>query len=87
MIAESYLSGTPVITTTGAPWKLIKDHKCGWWIERSVENISNAILEFLSTTSEERMKMGLTGAQLVRENFSSKIVAQKMIDLYKTVSK
>lgn len=87
VIAESYLCGTPVITTTGAPWKLIQDYKCGWWIERSVKNISNAIMEFLSTPIEERMKMGLTGGKLVRENFSSKTVAQKMIDLYNTVTR
>lgn len=87
VIAESYLCGTPVITTTGAPWKLIQDYKCGWWIERNVKNISNAIMEFLSTPIEERMKMGLTGGKLVRENFSSKTVAQKMIDLYNTVTR
>lgn len=87
VIAESYLSGTPVITTKGAPWKLIQDYKCGWWIERTVENLSQAIIEFLSTTPEERMKMGLTGAKLVKENYSSETVVHKMIDLYNTVKK
>lgn len=87
VIAESYLSGTPVITTKGAPWSLIEDYKCGWWIERNIENLSKAILEFLSTTPEERMRMGLTGAKLVKEYFSSEIVALKMIDLYNAIIK
>lgn len=87
VIAESYLCGTPVITTKGAPWKIIQDNKCGWWVERNIENISKAILEFLSTTVEKRMEMGLTGAKIVKENFSSEIVSQKMIDLYYTVIK
>lgn len=87
VIAESYLCGTPVITTKGAPWEIIEKYKCGWWIDRDVNSLINALLDFISTTSQERMQMGLTGAKLVKENFSSSIVAEKMIELYKSITK
>lgn len=82
VIAESYLSGTPVITTKGAPWKLIQDNKCGWWVDRNTKNISKSILEFLATTPNERMRMGLKGAEIVIKNYSSEIVAKKMVEVY-----
>lgn len=82
VIAESYLCGTPVITTKGTPWKSIKDNNCGWWVDRNVNSISNSILEFLATTPEKRMQMGLKGAKIVLENYSSSIVSKKMVDTY-----
>lgn len=85
VIAESYLCGTPVITTKGAPWSLIEKNKCGWWIDRSVEKVSEAILEFLSTNYDERKLMGVTGASLVKERYSSHVVAKKMVDLYNSI--
>lgn len=85
VIAEAYLSGTPVITTKGTPWEFIKENQCGWWVDRNKECISNSILDFLETTTEERMRMGLTGAKLVTEKFSSNIVAKKMRDVYYSV--
>lgn len=86
VIAESYLCGTPVITTKGAPWKLIKDYQCGWWIDRNLDSLTNALLDFIATTPDQRMKMGLTGAHLVKERFSSHIVAEKMFKLYKSIT-
>lgn len=85
VIAESYLCGTPVITTKGAPWKLIEEYHCGWWVDRNIENISNAILEFLATSPEERMQMGLKGAKIVTENYSSDIVSKKMVNIYTSI--
>lgn len=87
VIAESYLCGTPVITTKGAPWKLIEDYQCGWWIDRTLDNLIKAILDFIATGPDDRMKMGLTGAQLVKDNFSSHVIAQRMLDLYKSITK
>lgn len=82
VIAESYLCGTPVITTKGAPWKIIKDFNCGWWVDRNVECISKSISDFLIISVDERKKMGLKGRQLVVKNYSSDIISKKMFNLY-----
>lgn len=83
VIAESYLCGTPVITTKGAPWAFISEYNCGWWVDRTVENIVLAIQEFLQAPVEERKQMGLKGRQLVIEHFASDIVAKQMVEVYR----
>lgn len=87
VIAESYLCGTPVITTKGAPWRIIEDYKCGWWIDRNVDSLVKALQDFLSTTPNQRMQMGLMGSKLIKERFSSQIIAKKMLKLYNSLIK
>lgn len=87
VIAESLLCGTPVITTKGAPWPQIAEYGCGWWIDRSVDNLVSAINEFIHTSVEKRQEMGKKGRKLVEDNFSSKKVAADMIELYGKILK
>ena len=85
VIAESYLCGTPVITTKGAPWSMIEKYNCGWWIDRTVDELTYAIIDFVHTPIEKRRLMGLRGRQLVKERFASDIVAVSYthLDVYK----
>lgn len=85
VIAESLLCGTPVITTKGAPWPLLDHNKCGWRIDRNAKSFSSAILEFLDMSVVDRESMGIRGRNLVVNNFSSVKVAQKMLDVYKSI--
>ena len=48
VIAEALLCGTPVITCKGAPWNVLVDNHCGWWVERSVEDIADMLEEDFS---------------------------------------
>lgn len=82
VIAESYLCGTPVITTKGAPWALISENNCGWWVDRTVDTIADAMEEFLKTSVGERKIMGLTGRDIVIKRFASNKVAEKMVRKY-----
>ena len=85
VIAESLICGTPVITTKGAPWPQIPIYKCGWWIDRSVNELVHAIQEFIHTPIEKRKTMGINGRKLIEENFTSDIVAEKITEMYKQV--
>lgn len=87
VIAEALLCGTPVITCKGAPWKELVDEKCGWWVEREVDQIANAIIECLRLDENELENMGKRGRIYVEENFSTDIVANKMIRIYEKYSK
>lgn len=82
VIAESFICGTPVITTKGAPWKEIEENKCGWWVDRSVESIVAAIRGFMDTSIEDRELMGRKGRQFVIDNYSSVAIAQQFIGMY-----
>ncbi len=82
VIAESLASGTPVITTKGAPWPELKERNCGWWIERDVDSIASALQEFLKLPISDLETMGRNGRRLVEEKYSSRKVAEDMVRLY-----
>lgn len=87
VVAESLLKGTPVITCKGAPWKGLVENKCGWWVNRTPDEIAVAIQECLALPEDELEAMGRRGRQFVIDNYSSNIVAERMLKLYKDVIK
>ena len=82
VIAESLASGTPVITTKGAPWPELEEWNCGWWVERDVTSFVKALDEFLKLPVEVREQMGRNGRRLVETQYSSKKVAEEMVRMY-----
>lgn len=82
VIAESFLAGTPVITTKGAPWPEIEQENLGWWIDRSVSELVQALRSFLAKTPAELQAMGERGRKLVEEKYSAKSVAQQFMAMY-----
>lgn len=87
VIAEALACGTPVITTKGAPWKDIETWGCGWWIDRSVENLVEALKEFLAIPEDRLEYMGRMGRKLIEEKYSSRRMAEDMLELYKNCLK
>lgn len=85
VIAEALLSGTPVVTCKGAPWKGLVEHNCGWWVNRTPEDVATAILKSLQCSEKKLEQMGRHGRTYVVDNFSSDIVAKKMLDVYKNI--
>ena len=85
VIAESLASGTPVITCKGAPWKEIEEYKCGWWAERTDEDICKSIEEALSLNQAQLEQMGCRGRRLVEEKYSSRNVAETILGLYESI--
>ncbi|SDS26481.1 Glycosyltransferase involved in cell wall bisynthesis [Polaribacter sp. KT25b] len=85
VVAEALASFTPVITTTGTPWEELNTHKCGWWIDLSVENLRVTLQAAMQKSPEEMLLMGLNGRKLVEENYDVKVVAQNMLKLYHNI--
>jgi glycosyltransferase involved in cell wall biosynthesis len=69
-VAEALANELPVITTTGAPWKDLDDHQCGWWVSPGVAGISKALKIAMGTDPAELRLMGERGRQLVSEKYS-----------------
>ncbi len=86
VVAEALACGTPVITTKGAPWSDLAAWKCGWWIERDVDALVEAMKGFLALTDDERRRMGLNGRRLVEAKYSSRRMADDMLGLYRRLS-
>lgn len=85
VVAEALACGTPVITTKGTPWEELKSTHCGWWTEIGTQPTANALNKFLQLSVEELEAMGRNGRKLVEEKYSSRKMAEDMVNLYHKV--
>jgi len=83
VVAEALAAGVPVITTTGTPWRELRTHGCGWWVEPDVRALRQALEEAVDCTDEERQAMGGRGRDLVEEQYSWSGVAGQMSAAYR----
>lgn len=83
VIAEALSENIPVITTRGAPWKCLETNRCGWWVDRGVEPLADALRRATSTSESERREMGLRGRNLVAKKFAWGRIGSQMKDVYR----
>lgn len=81
-VGEALACGTPVITTTGAPWSGLTDNDCGLWIELSVDNLTQALEDMMSRPLDELSRMGENGREWMKRDFSWDEIARKTIRSY-----
>ena len=81
-VAEALACGTPVITTTGTPWHELAECGCGWWVEAGCRPLAGALADFLSLEDRQLESMGRRGRQLVEERYSSRRMAESLVDFY-----
>lgn len=86
-IAESLASGTPVITTKGAPWHDIETSGCGAWIEIGTQPLVEAMRHMISCSEAELQQMGENGRRLIEQKYSANVMAERMMKLYDGVLK
>ncbi len=84
-VVEALASGTPVITTVGAPWQDLNTFNCGAWIQIGSQPLADALLNFISLPTSERKQMGLNGRKLVEDKYSAASLATNMLSLYKSI--
>ncbi|MCS3668082.1 glycosyltransferase involved in cell wall biosynthesis [Salinibacter ruber] len=85
VVAEALASGIPALTTTGAPWSILEEEDCGWWVETTVEALETALSDAASRSDSERLAMGQRGRALVEEQFSWEHVAAELRAVYEWI--
>lgn len=85
IVTESLSVGTPVMASLGTPWEELNTCGCGWWIERTPENISEVMRQVLQMPLEELLAMGENGKALVSRKYVADKVAAAMLSLYRWV--
>lgn len=82
IVAEALCNGTPVFASTGTPWEILNEQSCGWWQEPTPEKMSAVMRELLTMSPKKLDEMRRIGQRLVAEQFSDKVVARQMEELY-----
>ncbi len=86
-IAEASLCGLPVISTkTGGIDEVLVDGKTGILTEPSNMSDLKMAMEKTILDSELRKDMGINGRRFIVENYSNKIIAKKIFNLFKQVN-
>jgi glycosyltransferase involved in cell wall biosynthesis len=67
VVLESLSVGVPVVASTGTPWQIVNEWKCGAWVDNSPESFADALLELRDTYSEDLRRRCVL---LVREEYS-----------------
>ncbi len=81
-VGEALACGTPVVTTTGAPWSGLIENDCGLWIDLSVDNLVRALEDMMSRPMDELVRMGQNGRRWIERDFSWDEIARKTIRSY-----
>src|ERR1700722_5999516 len=40
VVAEALAHSVPVLTTTAAPWSILRERGCGWWVDATLDGIT-----------------------------------------------
>jgi len=82
VIAEALAHGLPTLTTTAAPWSILREYGCGWSVEPNTDALMEGLRVATSLPAETLTAMGAEGRRLVKERFCWKMIASQMLSLY-----
>ena len=85
VVAEALAHGLPVLTTTGAPWSILPQRGCGWWVEATVEGLAEGLRQATALEPETLRAMGAKGRELVIAEFNWKRVTDLILSTYEGV--
>ena len=86
VIAEALAHGCPAIVTHGAPWPGLETEKCGWWIPRTRDQLTQTLDQALQLPPHQLAKMGQHGRDWMARDFSWSAVASQMLEAYRWVA-
>lgn len=87
IVTEALSVGTPVMASLGTPWDDLNKYNCGWWVDRTPENIADVMSNVINMSSDELFEMGERGKQLVRQKYTDIQIAKQMHSLYEWIIK
>jgi glycosyltransferase involved in cell wall biosynthesis len=85
VVAEALAHGLPVLTTTKTPWSILAQRECGWWVEATVDGISEGLRQATDLEPEARRAMGAKGRALAIEQFGWECVAERILAMYRLI--
>lgn len=86
VVVESLIHGTPVIASTGTPWKVLKDTRSGFWVDNSVESLTKTLNSVLNMDKTEYDILSNNAIKLVDEEFDIQNNYMKWANFYSQLS-
>lgn len=83
VVLEALACGTPVLTTTGTPWKLLQERNFGRWVLPTVDGIAEGLVNLLNLGSAELRRMGSTGREHVLKHYSWYRISEQLCQILK----
>ncbi len=85
VIAEALAHGLPVLTTSAAPWPMLTERGCGWWVDPTVEGIASGLRQATSLDLATLQEMGAKGRTLVATEYGWECVVKQFVSLYESL--
>lgn len=87
VVAEALAAGTPVVTTTGAPWEGLTTKRVGWWCAPDAGAIKAALSEALTAAPETLELMGARGRVWMKAAYGWDEIGERMAHAYDWLKK
>ena len=81
-VAEAMAAATPVLTTTGTPWRDLDERRCGFSVAPTVAGLRDGLEQALQTPADELREMGARGREWMAREFSWQQIASRTAALY-----
>jgi glycosyltransferase involved in cell wall biosynthesis len=85
VVAEALARGLPVVTTTATPWREIVAQDCGWYVDPTIDAVSEALAAAMNLSDGDRRRMGARGRALVQRKYSWERVGREMAAVYRWI--
>ena len=86
VVVEALACGTPAIANRNAPWQVLDEVGCGWWIDPGLPALRRALDQVAATPPGEAAAMGERGRALAQARFAWPVVSARMAELYRWVA-
>lgn len=87
VVAEALAMGTPVLTTTATPWRLLTEGRCGWWVPPDRDSIEAALRDAVASPDDELAAMGERGRVIATARFDWDRIAETFGRVYSDLAR
>ncbi len=84
-IAEALAAGVPVLTTHGAPWRVLETERCGWWVPITADALADALADATARPPDVLQAMGRRGEAYAAAHLRWDRAAAEMLAAYRYV--
>jgi len=86
VVAEALAAGTPVLTTTAAPWSELEQNNAGWCCSPEVVSIKMTLELALALDRDTLMAMGMRGRAWMARAYGWEVISSRLVNAYEWLS-